>query len=651
VTNPSRNTTPDQNRGEHLVRPGADSFRILVESVEDYAIFMLDPDGRVATWNAGAEHIKGYTADQIIGQHFSKFYPADAQQISWPQRELDAAKREGRFEDEGWRVRQDGSRFWANVVITALRDPEGKLLGFAKVTRDLSERRAREEALRETEERFRLLIEQVQDYAIFMVDANGRVDTWNVGAERSYGYRAAEIIGHHFAAFYPNAEVERGDPWKQLALARSYGRLETEAQRIRRGGEPFHANVLLTPMIGEHGRLRGFSVITRDLTESKRVEALEESDRRMREFLAILSHELRNPLAPMRHAVSIMKRLAIEDTNLQSVRNVLDNQVSHLSRVVDDLMEVSRIASGTIGIRHAIVDLEGIIHNAVETVRPLIEERGHTLHIAPFDAALQLRGDAVRLTQILTNLLNNAAKYTDPGGDIRLSARRINDVIELAVSDNGIGMAPEVIAKAFQFFTQGDHTLERSGGGLGVGLGLVKRLVELHGGHVEAHSEGVGRGTEFRVRLPATFENKEEQFSVGPVPGVGSSTEPRPGENRRVLVVDDNPDSAASLSMLLAAMGHDTRTANDGARALEVAAEYQPEIAILDIGLPKIDGYEVARRLRQTSHGARCLLVALTGWGQESDRKRAQDAGYNFHLVKPANPEALGEILRAPLPG
>jgi PAS domain S-box-containing protein len=637
----SGQTSPEPARGDALLRPGADSFRLLVESVKDYAIFMLDPDGRVTTWNAGAERIKGYTAEQIIGEHFSRFYPADAQQSGWPQRELDIAKREGRFEDEGWRVRRDGSRFWANVVITALRDPEGRLVGFAKVTRELTERRQREEALRETEERFRLLVERVEDYAIFMLDPSGYVESWNVGAERSYGYRAAEIIGRHFATFYGDDDIEQGLPWNDLALARARGRLEREGRRIRNIGECFAANVVLTAVVNDRGILRGFSVITRDLTQTKRIEVLEESDRRMREFLAILSHELRNPLAPIRHAVSILQRLTIDDATIRTVRDVLDNQVLHLARVVDDLLEVSRILSGTIAIRRDVVSVAGVIHNAVEAVKPLLEERRHALHIAPFDAALQARGDTVRLTQILTNLLNNAAKYTDPGGNIRLAVRRVDGELELTVSDDGTGMTPEAIAHAFEFFTQGDHTLERSGGGLGVGLGLVKRLAELHGGRVEAHSEGRGRGAEFRVWLPVATE------APGKASGPAITGE---AAHRRVLVVDDNADSAVSLSMLLTTMGHDTRIARDGVQALEAAAEYRPQMIILDIGLPKMDGYQVARQLRRTPHGAGCLLVALTGWGQESDRQRARDAGFDFHLVKPADLEALGEILRAPLP-
>jgi PAS domain S-box-containing protein len=645
------NTTPESARGDTLSRPNADSFRLLVESVKDYAIFMLDPEGRVHTWNAGAERIKGYTAEQIIGEHFSRFYPADAQQSGWPQRELDIAKREGRFEDEGWRVRQDGSRFWANVVITALRDPEGKLVGFAKVTRELTERRQREEALRLAEERFRLLVERVEDYAIFMLNASGYVESWNVGAERSHGYQAAEIIGRHFATFYTDDDVEQGVPWKDLALTRTRGRLEREGQRLRKTGDTFYANVVLTTMVTERGMLRGFSVITRDLTQTKRVEALEESDRRMREFLAILSHELRNPLAPIRHAVSILQRLPIDDAMMQTVRNVLDNQVSHLARVVDDLLEVSRIASGTIAIHREVVNLAGVIRSAVETVRPLVEERQHALHVAPFDAALQVRGDPVRLAQILTNLLNNAAKYTDPRGDIRLAVRRVDDQIELTVSDNGSGMTPQAIAHAFQFFTRGDRSLERSGGGLGVGLGLVKRLVELHGGRVEARSGGLGQGAEFCVWLPVGSPVTPEHGEAGDTAAAATGAAKAMGEIpcRRVLVVDDNADSAVSLSMLLAVMGHDTRVAKDGMEALEVAAEYRPQIAILDIGLPKLDGYEVAQRLRRTPHGARCLLVALTGWGQQTDRQRARDAGFDFHLVKPADPETLGDVLRAPL--
>src|SRR4051812_7553021 len=272
-----------------------DPFRTIVEQAQDYAIFLLDRGGRILSWSPGAQRIKGYAAHEIIGRHFSTFYTQDAIDRRWPQYELEAAAREGRFEDEGWRVRKDGSLFWANVVITALKDEAGEVRGFGKITRDLSERRRNEEMLRESEERFRLLIEGVRDYAIFMLDTQGRVASWNAGAERIKGYRADEIIGEHFRAFYTDEARQRQWPEEELRRARDEGRYEEEGARIRKDGTSFWANVVITPVRDATGTLRGYAKVTRDLTDLKRIESLETAERHMQEFLAVLAHELRNP--------------------------------------------------------------------------------------------------------------------------------------------------------------------------------------------------------------------------------------------------------------------------------------------------------------------------------------------------------------------
>jgi PAS domain S-box-containing protein len=323
-------------------------FRLLVDEVKDYAIFLLDPEGRIASWNQGAELIKGYRPEEILGKHFSVFYPAEALARGWPEHELRVARREGRFEDEGWRVRKDGSLFWANIIITALRDETGELKGFSKVTRDLTDRRRQEELLRKSEERFRLLVEGVKDYAIFMLDPDGHISSWNQGAELIKGYRPEEILGKHFSIFYPADALARGWPEQELRIALVQGRLENEGWRVRKDGSIFWANVVITPLYDERRQLLGFAKVTRDLSDRKRIEALEEADLRRNEFLAMLSHELRNPLAPIRNALGVMRMSGVDESTLEWAMTVVDRQVAHLTRLVDDLLDVSRIASGKI---------------------------------------------------------------------------------------------------------------------------------------------------------------------------------------------------------------------------------------------------------------------------------------------------------------
>jgi len=298
---------PAPPRPPEDIRTSEERFRMLVEGVRDYAIFMLDPEGRITTWNAGAERLKQYRADEIIGKHFSIFYPPEALARDWPATELRAARRDGRFEDEGWRVRKDGTQFWANVVITAMRDASGELIGFSKITRDLTERRRQEQEVRHSEERFRLMVEAVKDYAIFMLDPEGRVASWNAGAERIKGYRSSEILGKHFSIFYPPDRVAARWPEHELEVARAEGRFEEEGWRLRKDGSRFWANVIITAVYDQSGELRGFTKVTRDLTERRRMETLEAEGKQMTEFLAMLGHELRNPLAPIRNAVAVMR--------------------------------------------------------------------------------------------------------------------------------------------------------------------------------------------------------------------------------------------------------------------------------------------------------------------------------------------------------
>ena len=619
-----------------------DPFHSIVEQAQDYAIFLLDRSGHVVSWNRGAQRIKGYAAHEIVGRHFSTFYPQEAIDRQWPQYELEVAAREGRFEDEGWRVRKDGSQFWANVVITALRDPGGEVRGFGKITRDLTERRRNEEMLRESEERFRLLIEAVKDYAVFMLDTQGRVASWNPGAQRIKGYRADEIIGEHFRVFYTAEARQRQWPEEELRRAREDGRYEEEGVRIRKDGASFWANVVITPVRDSAGVLRGYAKVTRDLTDRKRIESLESSERQMQEFLAVLAHELRNPLAPISNALNLLARKPTADPSEIWVRDVLQRQTGQLSHLVDDLLDVSRITRAALVLDRKAVDLRTLLRQAADASMHWFEQRRHTLEVRVPEERLVVDGDEVRLSQVVQNLLHNAAKYTQDGGRIELDAHREGDDAVIRVADNGIGMTGDMLSTAFELFKQAHQGLDRRQGGLGVGLTLVERLVKMHGGRVEARSEGPGRGSEFVVRLPL----KPEQPIVRPLGEAKGSSPTRHGPRRRILVVDDNRDAAQALKLLLESDGHEVRVAGDGAGGLALARQYEPDVALLDIGLPNMDGYELARRMREEPALEGTLLVAVTGYGQMHDRARASASGFNHHLVKPVEFSALQRLLQ-----
>jgi PAS domain S-box-containing protein len=611
-------------------------YQRMIEQARDYALFILDPDGRIMSWNLGAERLKGYVADEIIGRHFSVFYTREAVESGWPAHELEVATVEGHFEDEGWRVRKDGSRFWASVVISALRDDHGKLLGFSKITRDLTERRLHEDALRQSEQRFRLLVEAVQDYAIYLLDPDGVVMSWNPGAERMKGYRRDEIIGRHFSHFFTAEDIAVGKPWEELATARRTGRAETEAWRVKKNGERFWARVVLTAVHDDAGHLRGYAKVTQDLSERRHAQDLEKAAKNVNEFIAMLAHELRNPLAPIKMAVEVMAKAPEDTETCEAMRQTIDRQSAQLARIVDDMIDIARITRGSLVIEHAPIELDEVVRRAVETAAPAIAAARHALEVETPAEGLVVHGDRDRLTQLVANLLNNAARYTPPGGRIWVRARREDGHVLLSVRDTGRGIEPQIIERIFDIFVQGRSALERVGGGLGIGLALARRIAELHGGALEAHSEGPNRGAEFVLRMPLSQMAAERE---------APRAEHKSAVPRRILVVDDNVDAATTLEVLLRSLGHETRVAHDGMLALDIAREFRPEVVLLDIGMPGLDGYEVARRLRAMNHGQTFRIVAITGWGQEADRTRSKEAGFDLHLVKPVDPGVLVRVL------
>jgi PAS domain S-box-containing protein len=625
------------------LREVEEHFGQLVASVRDYAIFLLSPTGIIRSWNEGAERIKGYQAHEIIGQPFTRFYTEEALAAGWPQHELKVAGETGRFEDEGWRVRKDGSQFWANVIITALRDENGEVRGFLKITRDLTERRAAEEQLRQSEQRLRLMIEGVQDYALFMLDPEGRVTSWNVGAERLKGYSAAEIIGQHFSAFYTSEDVVAGKPARNLEIALREGRVEDEGWRTRKDRSLFWANVIITALYDKEGRHRGFVKITRDMTERQRVTELEIADRQKNNFLATLAHELRNPLAPIRSGLELLKMPGIDESTVGETRAMMERQLVHLVQLVDDLMDVSRIVTGKTELRRQLIDLSSIIEAAAEEVQPMLDARGHELMVTMPQKTIVVEGDLVRLSQVLSNLLSNAAKYSPKPSRIWLMAELHNGEAVLRVRDEGIGIDPELLSDIFNLFVQADSSLAHTEGGLGIGLTLSKRLVELHGGTITAASEGAGKGSEFVVRLPIS-----EQAAAAPTRTVTNGALPPPQLARRILVVDDNVDAAITVATLLKAWGHTVQMAHNGPAALEAAKHFRPEIVLMDIGLPGMSGYEVAQHLRNDPTHEGVLITALTGYGQAEDKARSHAAGFNYHLTKPPDMGVLEALVTSP---
>ena len=623
MLSPSRATVDKQDR-----------FELLVEAIVDYGIFMLDPAGRVVSWNAGAQKLNGYSRDEILGCHFSVFYPREAVASGWPDEELRRAAAAGRFEDEGWRLRKDGSRFWANVVITALYDGDGELTGFAKITRDLTERRRHEEAVRESEARFRLLVDSVRDYAIFMLDVDGKVRSWNAGAQQLKGYAADEIIGRHFSAFYTPEDQAAGQPGGELAAARQHGRAEREGWRMRKDGSLFWANVVVTSMHDELGQLIGFAKVTRDMTDRRRLEELERSGRMMRQFLAMLAHELRNPLAPMRNAVTLMQLEPTASPALRNARDIIDRQLTHVTRLVDDLLDIGRLTTGKIRLEREPVSVSDIVGRAVETARPLIEARRHTLAIELPPRPVQVDADPTRLSQIMQNLLVNAARYTPDGGRVAVQVRSGEGWVTISVADNGRGIAHADLDRIFELFAQGDNATPNDSG-LGVGLTLARSLAEMHGGRLDVQSAGPGQGSTFLLRLP--LARPREQVADHQAAAL------------KVLVVDDNRDSADSAAAIVRLLGYAAECAYDGGGALAAAARLEPDIVLLDLAMPGLDGYKTLERLRALPAMEQARVVAMTGYGSQEDRERTAKAGFDGHLTKPVELAALTDLIKSAL--
>jgi PAS domain S-box-containing protein len=614
---------------------------LLTEQV-DLAIFFLSPDGIVESWNPGAQRMKGYSEAEIVGQPLSRFYTPEDVAAGVPERVLKQAREQGRVQHEGWRIRKDGSRFWADAVVTALRDADGRLEGFAKITRDLTKRKRAEEAIHRAKEELAVTLHSIGD-ALIATDAAGRVTRMNPVAESLTGWPLSEAAGRPLDSVFrivneeSRATVE--NPVERVLREGIVVGLANHTVLISRDGTerpiadsaaPIHANE----------SVEGVVLVFRDQTHERKVEqeriervAAEQANRAKDEFLAMLGHELRNPLAPIVTALQLMKLR--DGTRFSKEREVIERQVEHMVRLVDDLLDVSRIARGKFALKRVSVDLLEVLARAVDTVSALLEQRRQHLTVDAQAPAVRVEGDEDRLVQIFVNLLTNAAKYTNVAGHVRVRLLK-NDGATVEIIDDGVGIPAELLPHVFDLFTQGEQGADRSRGGLGIGLSLVRSLVELHGGTVHAASQGPGRGSTFTVRLPI-LAGDSPRVETQPVSGLPLSVK----RKRRILVVDDNADALALIAEALATAGHDVRTALDGPRAIEVAAEFLPEIAILDIGLPVMDGYELANRIREDLRDRAPTMIALTGYGQSTAREQSVGAGFVHHLLKPTDVQEL----------
>ncbi|HEY8077703.1 MAG TPA: PAS domain S-box protein [Labilithrix sp.] len=639
-------------------------FHLLVDAVTDYAIFMLDADGYVATWNSGAEKTKGYTSDEIVGQHFSIFYTPEDREAGKPGRLLETVRREGRVEDESWRVRKDGTRFWANVVMSALRDATGNVIGFAKVTRDLTERREVERRLFGVEQRFHQVVDAITDYAIFMLDPTGTVATWNSGAEKTKGYTAEEIVGKHFSVFYTPEDRVAGRPEQNLDAVRRTGRHEDESWRVRKDGTRFWANVVLTALRDEKGELIGYAKVTRDLTERKQredaerhalreqvareaAEAMatraEEANRIKDEFLATVSHELRTPLSAIVGWSALLRQHDLAPDVAKAV-DVIDRNARAQVKIIEDILDVSRIITGKLRIEPKPTDLGVVTKEAIEVVRPSADAKRIAITLEETDEAPLLVADAERIQQVVWNLLSNAVKFTDSGGAIHVAIRRESSRLLVSVRDTGRGIEESFLPYVFDRFKQADASTTRRVGGLGLGLALVRHIVELHGGSVSVESSGVGRGSTFTIALPVR--------AVAPRVGLPRREAAREAavemahdalDGLRVLVVDDDADARELLETLLVQSGAVVATAKSADEGIVKLKEFRPEVLVSDIGMPDEDGISFVRRVRQLGpeEGGRIPSIALTAYTRSEDRTRALAAGFTTHIGKPVNPTDL----------
>ncbi|WAK01541.1 hybrid sensor histidine kinase/response regulator [Methylobacter sp. YRD-M1] len=532
--------------------------------------------------------------------------------------------------------RSDGQTLW--VKLDGLPQTVQRERIFRLALTDIHHLKETEELLSKSEADLRAIFDNVLD-VIIKIDQQGIINSVNAAAESVFGFSAEELSGCHISRLLPQFDwSEYEAPPTLLSDDRGVqiAGIKRELEGLKKNGVKFPA-ILGISVISSAHQPRCFIITIHDITERKQMEiALQQADRRKNEFLAMLGHELRNPLAPIRNAVQVLKNQHSENPTLDWCSKIIERQVSHMASLLNDLLDVARIMQDKITLKIDHVDFNEIIDSAIETNAPLIQARHQELATSRPDMSMWVEGDRVRLTQALSNLLNNATKYTDEGGKISLEVMQENDDLIIRVQDNGSGISPEILPCIFELFTQADSTLARSQGGLGLGLPLTRRLVEMHGGTVTACSAGNQQGSKFTMRLPLSHA------------AVTQSTQPETAPSAvklRILLIDDNPDVAESLALLLQIEGHEVDTADRGLKGIEKAQSFRPQAVLLDIGLPDLSGYEVAKRLRELPETRQACLVAISGYGQPEDHEQSKSAGFDHHLLKPVDSSSLFTLL------
>jgi PAS domain S-box-containing protein len=627
-----------RRHSEDALRKESEWRRITLASIGD-AVISTDPEGRVTFLNSVAEALTGWPCTEAVGRPLPEVFRIVNERTREPvENPALRALREGTvvgLANHTVLIARDGSERPIDDSAAPMRDETGTPLGAVLVFRDVSERRRSEEA-----QAFLAAIVESSNDAIVSKTLEGVICTWNAGAERLFGWTAAEAVGRPITLIIP---PERHDEeYEILARVRSGERVDHfETVRVSKQGRRIDISLTVSPIRDGAGRIIGASKVARDITDRKEAEeALREADRRKDEFIALLAHELRNPLAPIRTGLQVMRLAPGDSSAVAGARAMMERQLGHMVRLIDDLLDVSRINRNKIELRRSRVLLADVVSSAVETIRPLIAEAGHDLVLSLPPEPVYLDADLTRLAQVLGNLLTNSAKYTHRGGRIWLAAQRHGGDVVVSVRDNGIGIPAEALPNVFDMFSQAGRSIERSTGGLGIGLALVKGLVERHGGTVTAESAGPGKGSTFTVRLPVL-----ESLPEPAAEDVSEGWPAAKGPGRRILVVDDNREAATSLAMMLRLGGNEVRTAHDGLEAVAAAEEFRPEVILMDIGMPRLNGYEATRRIREQPWGRSPVIIALTGWGQEGDKARSQEAGCDNHLVKPVDPSELERLL------